>query len=454
MAILLVKSKYLLSINLSITSSIIIVSIICVYSVVQLISMNMLTIEYEEEQIEKRYEELSYILSNIELKDNTLNDIIKDDDEIIRIYQDNYIKYKSKNDIWDKIPLSTNEELKVNFRYIDWDLYVVLDGKIEIENKDYRIQIVHGDTIFDEIMENYFQTLLISLFIGIILSIIGAIYLSKRFVGRLKNLSNTINEVKENGIKYRVEISNTNDEFDKVNILFNDMLDEVEEAFNEQSRFVSDASHELRTPLTALQGHLRMIKRWGKNDKERLEKSLDICISETERLTKIVGDLLTLSRCDNEIINLSEIEKIQAKQIILQIIEHYKILNNTTKFKLIMDENLMLKIKQDHLKQILIIFIDIKYNDKDECVIDINIFEKNENILFNIRDNGKGIPKDEIPYILNRFYKVDKSRKNNNAFGLGLSIADKIISLYGGRIKIYSEEGIYTEIVLKIKNEL
>ena len=440
----------------SIISSIIIVSIICVYSVVQLISMNMRTIEYEEEQIEKRYQELSYILSNIELKDNTLNDIIKDDDEIIRIYQDNYIKYKSKNDIWDKIPLSTNEELKVNFRYIDWDLYVVLDGKIEIDNKDYRIQIVHGDTIFDEIMEKYFQTLLISLFIGIILSIIGAIYLSKRFVGRLKNLSNTINEVKENGIKYRVEISNTNDEFDKVNILFNDMLDEVEEAFNEQSRFVSDASHELRTPLTALQGHLRMIKRWGKNDKERLEKSLDICISETERLTKIVGDLLTLSRCDNEIINLSEIEKIQAKQIILQIIEHYKILNNTTKFKLIMDENLMLKIKQDHLKQILIIFIDnaIKYNDKDECVIDINIFEKNENILFNIRDNGKGIPKDEIPYILNRFYKVDKSRKNNNSFGLGLSIADKIISLYGGRIKIYSEEGIYTEIVLKIKNEL
>ena len=440
----------------SIISSIIIVSIICVYSVVQLISMNMRTIEYEEEQIEKRYEELSYILSNIELKDNTLNDIIKDDDEIIRIYQDNYIKYKSKNDIWDKIPLSTNEELKVNFRYIDWDLYVVFDGKIEIDNKDYRIQIVHGDTIFDEIMENYFQTLLISLFIGIILSIIGAIYLSKRFVGRLKNLSNTINEVKENGIKYRVEISNTNDEFDKVNILFNDMLDEVEEAFNEQSRFVSDASHELRTPLTALQGHLRMIKRWGKNDKERLEKSLDICISETERLTKIVGDLLTLSRCDNEIINLSEIEKIQAKQIILQIIEHYKILNNTTKFKLTMDENLMLKIKQDHLKQILIIFIDnaIKYNDKDECVIDINIFEKNENILFNIRDNGKGIPKDEIPYILNRFYKVDKSRKNNNSFGLGLSIADKIISLYGGRIKIYSEEGIYTEIVLKIKNEL
>lgn len=437
----------------SIISSIIIVSIICVYSVVQLISMNMRTIEYEEEQIEKRYQELSYILSNIELKDNTLNDIIKDDDEIIRIYQDNYIKYKSKNDIWDKIPLSTNEELKVNFRYIDWNLYVVLDGKIEIDNKDYRIQIVHGDTIFDEIMENYFQTLLISLFIGIILSIIGAIYLSKRFVGRLKNLSNTINEVKENGIKYRVEISNTNDEFDKVNILFNDMLDEVEEAFNEQSRFVSDASHELRTPLTALQGHLRMIKRWGKNDKERLEKSLDICISETERLTKIVGDLLTLSRCDNEIINLSEIEKIQAKQIILQIIEHYKILNNTTKFKLIMDENLMLKIKQDHLKQILIIFIDnaIKYNDKDECVIDINIFEKNENILFNIRDNGKGIPKDEIPYILNRFYKVDKSRKNNNSFGLGLSIADKIISLYGGRIKIYSEEGIYTEIVLKIK---
>lgn len=437
----------------SIVSSIIIVAIICLYSTVQLISMYILTIEYEEEQIEKRYEELKYMLSNIEVENYTLKNIVNDDDEFIRIYKENEVKYKVKDDIWSKIPLNNSEKLKINCRYIDWELYVVLDGKIEINNINYNIQIVQGDTIFHEIIEDYLQTLVISLFIGIILSIVGAVYLSKRFVERLRKLSNTINEVKENGIKHRVEISDTNDEFDKVNILFNDMLDEVEEAFNQQSRFISDASHELRTPLTALQGHLRMIKRWGKNDKERLEKSLDICISETERLTKIVGDLLTLSRCDNEVINLNEVEKIKAKPIVLQIIEHYKILNNNTKIKINIDEDLSLKIKQDHLKQLLIIFIDnaIKYNDKDECVINISILEKDESIVFRIRDNGKGIPKDEIPYILNRFYKVDKSRKNNNSFGLGLSIAEKIISLYGGNIKIESDEGRYTEIMFQIK---
>lgn len=96
-----------------------------------------------------------------------------------------------------------------------------------------------------------------------------------------------MNEIKANGLNKRAEISEVNDEIDKLNTVFNSMMDEIQHGFDEQTRFVSDASHELKTPLTALNGHLSMLE-MGKNDKERLEKSLDTCISEVERLTKIM----------------------------------------------------------------------------------------------------------------------------------------------------------------------
>lgn len=236
--------------------------------------------------------------------------------------------------------------------------------------------------------------------------------------------------------------------------MFNSMMDKLEGTFDEQSRFVSDASHELRTPLTAIQGHLRMIKRWGKNDKERLEKSLDVCIYETERLIKIANELLVLSRMEKENLDIEEIHSINIKSIIINIIESYKVLNNNVEFKVKIDSNLEAKIKEEHLRQILIIFIDnaIKYNDKDICSIRISANKINNEVIFSIRDNGIGIPEEEIKNVVNRFYKVDKSRVNNNSFGIGLSIADKILKKYNTKITILSKEKEYTEVIFKLSN--
>ena len=149
-----------------------------------------------------------------------------------------------------------------------------------------------------------------------------------------------MNEIKENGINKRAEISDLNDEVDKVNIVFNSMMDELEEAFNEQSRFVSDASHELKTPLTALHGHLSMLKRWGKNDKERLEKSLDICLSEVERLKKIVNDMLLLSKAEKTHVDLTKLDYIDPKIVVDDIVEHYKLLNMNVNYIVDIQENI------------------------------------------------------------------------------------------------------------------
>lgn len=448
------RRKLPIFLELTIGSVGIISAILIIYTVIQLISINLFSMDYQKEQLRDRYDELQYMLENTDVSEKDLAEIINSEDEFIRIYKDNYIEYFMKSDIWNSIELNDkNIKLSTKIKYIDFEKYIILDSEISIDGKSYRIQIVKGENMFSEFIESYFATFIFALVIGGILSVVGAIYLSKRFVGRLKILSNTMKKIKENGIKQRVKISEVNDEFDKVNIVFNSMLDELQDSFEEQSRFVSDASHELRTPITAIQGHLKMIKRWGKNDKDRLEKSLDICIDETERLGKIVSDLLIMSRNEKEDIKLNEVEPINVEIIINDIVQHYKILNDKINFHISIMPKLKVKIMKDDLKQILIIFIDnaIKYNDKDTIEISINLSEDKGKITLSVKDNGKGINQDEIKHVLKRFYKVDKSRVNTNkSFGLGLSIADRIVRNYNGNIKILSEVGEFTEIKIEL----
>ena len=195
-----------------------------------------------------------------------------------------------------------------------------------------------------------------------------------------------------------------------------------------------------------------MLKRWGKNDKERLEKSLDTCISEVERLTKIVNDMLTLSREEKVEIDLGNINEIEPKIIIDEVIEQYKILNPDVNYITNIDD-IKVKIDPNDLKQLLIIFIDnsIKYNNKNNIEIRINFKKISNKMQLEVIDNGIGIPSEEINNVMKRFYKVDKSRKHNSSFGIGLSIASRIVKNYNGEVFISSELDKYTKVTVVFK---
>ena len=195
-----------------------------------------------------------------------------------------------------------------------------------------------------------------------------------------------------------------------------------------------------------------MLKRWGKNDKERLEKSLDTCISEVERLTKIVNDMLTLSREEKVEIDLENINEVEPKIIIDEVIEQYKILNPDVNYTTNIDD-IKVKIDPNDLKQLLIIFIDnsIKYNNKNNIEIRINFKKISNKMQIEVIDNGIGIPSEEINNVMKRFYKVDKSRKHNSSFGIGLSIASRIVKNYNGEVFISSELDKYTKVTVVFK---
>ncbi|MDY2632526.1 MULTISPECIES: sensor histidine kinase [unclassified Clostridium] len=452
------KRKLPIFLELTRGSLLIIISILAIYTIIQLVTFWSFSSEYENEYLIDKYNEIVSLSKNIniEISETGFNEYLKaliegENDEHVRIYSENKLYYEDKTEVWNKIEYTKETnivEVEVKVRFINFDTYRILSGPLNINGNKYNLQIIQESDLFDDFIESYFPILVFILVLGIILSVVGAMYVSRNFIKRLKGLTATMNEIKEEGVNKRAEISELNDEIDEVKVVFNSMMDELEEAFDEQSRFVSDASHELKTPLTALHGHLSMLKRWGKNDKERLEKSLDICLNEVERLKKIVNDMLLLSKAEKTEINLSELEEINPKIIVQEVIEQYKVLNSNVKYTINIEENMKIKIDPNDLKQLLIIFIDnsIKYNDKENIEIHISLRKTKDNFKLEVKDNGMGIPKDEIRKVMKRFYKVDKSRINNNSFGIGLSIANRIANNYNAKIHIESELDKYTMI--------
>ena len=443
-------------------SSFFIISLILIiYTIGQLITFWIFTDEYEKDLLEAKYKEISSLSKdiNIEISENGFYEYLQqltkvDDDEYIRIYSTDKIYYESPSEIWEEIKFDyVNQDIIMGSKIFDFEIYMVITGPIEIGNSQYTIQIIRENEMFQEFTENSLPILIFTLILGLALSGIGAMYVSKNFIKRLRRLTTTMNEIKEKGINKRAEISDLNDEVDKVNIVFNSMMDELEEAFHEQSRFVSDASHELKTPLTALHGHLSMLKRWGKNDKERLEKSLDICLKEVERLKKLVNDMLLLSKAEKSVVDLNKVDKIDPVILVDEVIEQYRFLNPNVTYIVNIDENIRIKVEPNDFKQLLIIFVDnsIKYNNKENVEISISIRKEASAIKLEVKDNGIGIPKNEIDNVKKRFYKVDKSRVNNNSFGIGLSIANGIVSNYNSKIYIESELDKYTIISVYFK---
>ena len=455
------KSKKL-PIFLEITrkSFFVIVLILVIYAIAQLIIFGTFTNEYERDLLTNTYQSLSNLSESVNNDISQkgfyeyLEELTADDsDEYIRIYSNDGIYFQTKSDVWQYIkPNYEYDQNKVESKFIEFEPYMIMTGKIQIDNSEYLIQIIRENDLFDDFIEGYLPTLGLTLILGLILSAIGAMYVSKNFINRLRKFITTMNEIKEKGFNARAEVSGFNDEIDKMKIVFNSMMDDLEDAFEDQSRFVSDASHELKTPLTALQGHLNLIKRWGKNDKERLEKSIDICLNEVERLKKIVNDMLLLSKTEKEEVDLSKIDEINPKMVIEEVIEHYNVLNPDVKYITSIEDNIKMKIDPNDLKQLLIIFIDnsIKYNNKENIEIEIKLRHLDNKVNLEIKDNGMGIPKDELNNVMKRFYKVDKSRVKNNSFGIGLSIASRIVNNYNGKISIDSELDEYTTISIYI----
>ena len=266
---------------------------------------------------------------------------------------------------------------------------------------------------------------------ALLLAAIGGYILSRQVLAPLEDLNREISLLTANDLNRRLSLRGNGDELDLLGRNFNHMLERLEGSFKQQKQFVANASHELRTPLMVIRGHADILRRWGADDPVIVRDSATAVVDETEMMTKLVENLLTLAREELHLtivsINLSEliIESARGLPFLRSFIVEYDLLPD-------------LELRGDalYLKQLIRIILENagKYVPSGGK-IQISLQSDEENVKIMIEDNGPGLPPNAVKVIFDRFYRVDEARSRKvPGHGLGLSIAKRIVDAHGGRI--------------------
>lgn len=229
-------------------------------------------------------------------------------------------------------------------------------------------------------------------------------------------------------------------------------LKPLEEAVEEQNRFTADASHELKTPLSAMKTEIEITLRDKNFTVDRAKKILESNLEEIEKLQTLSSALLKLSRFDE--VNKLEFQEINLDEIVA---EAYEKVESLAAEKKIAFEAKLIKAKifgdPVSLTELIIILFDnaIKYSPK-ESKIKVSISTDGKRYNVSVKDQGVGIKSSEAQHIFDRFYRVDQSRNKEKAdgYGLGLSIAKRIVDLHKGEISVVSMPGKGSEFIVRI----
>ncbi|MDW4347288.1 cell wall metabolism sensor histidine kinase WalK [Staphylococcus saprophyticus] len=233
---------------------------------------------------------------------------------------------------------------------------------------------------------------------------------------------------------------------------------EQQQVERERREFVANVSHELRTPLTSMNSYIEALESGAWKDGELAPQFLSVTREETERMIRLVNDLLQLSKMDNESEQITK-EIVDFNMFINKIINRHEMsAKDTTFVREVPTETIFTEIDPDKMTQVFdnVITNAMKYSRGDKRVE----FHVKQNALYNrmtirVKDNGIGIPINKVDKIFDRFYRVDKARtRKMGGTGLGLAISKEIVEAHNGRIWANSVEGQGTSIFITLPCEV
>ena len=345
------------------------------------------------------------------------------------------------------VPLSTGEEsIQVTIPILSRTNRLLI-GHLQIINRMAKLTE----------MKKQLQKLYIQLLIMEALVAIGLAYFISRLISKpIEQIHDIIASINEDNIdSKRLIIPKKNDEFAVVSQQFNELLDKISFYISQQKHFVEDVSHELRTPVAIVEGHLKLLNRWGKDDPEVLEESLEASLAEIKRMKTLVQEMLDLSRAP-QVREQYKDATAEVVDTLTQIVSNFKVLYPDFTFVFDIDSkaDLLSPIYRNHFEQVIIILLDnaVKYSTNRKEII-VSLSTVADQVEIGIQDFGMGLSEEDKKKVFSRFYRVDKARsRERGGNGLGLSIAKELIEGYNGSISLTShlDQGTVFKVKLPI----
>ncbi|QRG70410.1 HAMP domain-containing protein [Brevibacillus choshinensis] len=267
----------------------------------------------------------------------------------------------------------------------------------------------------------------------------------------LSTMVQTVESINAGNLNLRLPQRQGQLETDRLAVAFNGMLERLEESFaaekeakEQMRRFVADASHELRTPLTSIHGFLEVLLRGAANDPDQLKEALQSMLGESERLTKLIHDLLFLAKIDKAPALAVQLKKMALHPIVRDMEPHLLMLAGTRNVQVEIDTQAELLIDPDRMKQVILNLFQnaVQHTDRNHGSIEVSLRNDASGVLLTVKDNGAGIPSEHLPHLFERFYRIDSARaRSQGGSGLGLAITHSIVEAHGGSLSVLSKPG-------------
>lgn len=271
----------------------------------------------------------------------------------------------------------------------------------------------------------------------------------RRTLSPLSRMVETVERINAGNLSERLKDRQGSLEIDRLSASFNGMLERLETSFAAEKeakehmrRFIADASHELRTPLTSIHGFLEVLLRGPAIQPDQLRKALYSMYGESERLNKLVEDLLLLAKLDRKPDVQFQAGKLG--ELIRSIEPQLRLIAEARRIQFDLHDDAEIVFDPDRMKQVILNLFQnaVQHTTRQEGKIHIDLKRQDGGMLLSVRDNGPGIDEEQMPHLFERFYRGDRSRtRKYGGAGLGLSIVKSIVELHGGYVLVESKKG-------------
>ena len=326
-----------------------------------------------------------------------------------------------------------------------------------LDGQNYRVHISqhHWGTlvigteyqIFLRIAEEFKDMLLIGVPLTLILVLIGGYLLARIAMKPAADAAKVADEITLTRLQNRLPEYKGRDEFGVLVITLNRMIKRIEEGVQRIQQFTQDASHELRTPIAILRGELEWM--YQKEEiPDDLRPSFQKTLDQVIGMGKIVEDLMLLAQSDSGEYALQK-QTFPLDKIIIETYEDVRILAEVRSIHVLLShcDRVVFAGEESLIRRLLLNISDnaLKYTQKGK--IEFNLHKRKKTIEITIKDTGIGISEEDLPHIFDRFYRVDKTKKNvDNGSGLGLAICKWIVDAHKGEINIVSQPSLGTTV--------
>jgi heavy metal sensor kinase len=308
----------------------------------------------------------------------------------------------------------------------------------------FLIEVAAPYNQIESVLRGLLLTFALGLPLIVALAIGGGYLLMRRALHPVDEIRQKAAQITSRNLSERLPVVHTGDELERLAVDLNRMIERLEASFYQVNRFSADASHELRTPLTVLQGELESMARSSSNLPIEIRDTIGSALEETQRLAKIVENLLAISRLEAGEAR-KQLERLDFAELARSTADQMRLLAEDKNIHLDCNGVEPVEVDADpaRLKQVVVNLLDnaIKYTP-ERGRVRISVVEQDSHAVLEVADNGIGISADDLPHVFERFYRADKARSRQmGGTGLGLSIVRSICLAHGGRVTVNSTEG-------------